>query len=195
MENIKEIISALDFMIWGYIVFKIWEYITPQREMKASEKYIEMLIVGLGIDKVSSKIIEGTIYGKTYVSIVIAVSSPFIFRKILKSNWVKRNIIKTLSPTSWDYYFSTAKYSLVKIHFKDGREPVIGWFGKYSYVSSYPHPQDIYIEAIYKLNGNILGPVKKNTLGILVRFEDVLYIEFIKKTDVNNQENGGVTNG
>jgi len=99
-----------------------------------------------------------------------------------------------LSPTAWDFYFDSSTYSLVKVHFKDGRDPIVGWFGDNSFVSSYPHPQDIYLQAVYKVTDNKLGPLKKNTMGILVRFEEVLYLEFIKKTE-NNNENGGTNNG
>lgn len=195
MENIKEIIGTLDFMIWGYILFKIWEYITPQREMKASEKYIEMLIVGLGIDKVASVIVKNINLDKIYICLLIAISTPFIFIKILENKWIKSKIIKTLSPTAWDFYFNSSTHSLVKVHFKDGSPPIVGWFGESSFVSSYPHSQDIYIQAIYKVTDNKLDSLKKNTMGILVRFEEVLYLEFIKKTESNNNENGGINDG
>ncbi len=191
MENIKDIITTIDFIVWGYISMKIWEFITPQKEMKVSEKYIEMLIIGLGINKISKPVVMLIPVWKIVFSVilpfVLSLVLPFILRKIFEINCVKSRMIKTITPLAWDFYFSKAKPSYIKVHFKDkDREPVVGWFGTSSFASSYPNSQDIYIEGIYTTHGKKLTGIKKNTMGILIKGEEILSIEFIEKN-----QNGG----
>lgn len=187
MENIKDIITTVDFIVWGYISMKIWEFITPQKEMKISEKYIEMLIIGLGIDKMSKLINLYFPIEKLFLSLFFSLLFPFILRWIFEINCIKSRMIKTITPLAWDFYFSKAKPSYIKVHFKDkDREPIVGWFGVNSFASSYPNSQDIYIEGIYTTQGKKLTGIKKNTMGILIKGEEILSIEFIEK----NQSGG-----
>lgn len=182
MGDIKEIIGIIDFIVWGYISLKIWEYITPQKEIKISEKYIEMFVIGLLIDKLSTIIVLHINWSKGLTSFLISVISPLIFKRILEIKFIKNRMIKTIAPLAWDFYFGKASPSIVKVFFKDSeREPVVGWFGENSFASSYPHAQDIYIEGIYTVKDNKLIGIKKNTKGILIRAEEILSIEFITK--------------
>lgn len=182
MENIKEIIGIIDFIVWGYISLKIWEYITPQKEINISEKYIEMFIIGLLIDKFSKFLILHINWSKGWVLLLISIISPLILKKILEIECIKNKMIKTITPLAWDFYFRKASPSIIKVHFKDSsRDPIVGWFGEKSFASSYPNPQDIYIEGIYTVVDNKLTGIKKNTRGILIKGDEILSIEFINK--------------
>ena len=91
---------------------------------------------------------------------------------------------RTLSgfPSAWDYHFSRINEPLwVLVTLKDGSR-VAGEFGKNSFASSEPSERDLYLERAYQFSEeNPWQPVMK-TSGILIKAEEIRYIEFLKDT-------------
>ncbi|SRR6266699_4945091 len=83
-------------------------------------------------------------------------------------------------PTPWDYFFSKQTMACyVLIHFKSGGR-IGGYYGVKSYASEHPEPQQIYLEALWKITeeGRFVEKVP-DTLGAIIRFDECSMIELI----------------
>jgi hypothetical protein len=126
------------------------------------------------------------------IFLLIIFISPFflglIFGVTSQQQLVERGLenlgFRMLSgfPTAWDYKFGRINEPLwVLVTLKDGSE-VVGRFGKNSFASSESSERDLYIESVYQvLEDNPWQPVTA-TSGILIKAEEIRYIEFLKDT-------------
>ncbi len=107
----------------------------------------------------------------------------YISSILLKANWF-RKILKTAyhpTPSGWDYAFGDKKVSYwILFNLKTG-ERIGGLYRGKSFASSYPLPQDIYIEELWKLDdqGRFVGKVDK-TAGCFIKVEDCRFIQFFE---------------
>jgi hypothetical protein len=83
------------------------------------------------------------------------------------------------APTAWDYAFSTPKSRYVRVRLHGGQN-VGGLFGAASFASSYPEPQDLFIEQAWRLDreGSFIEPIPFSE-GILVRHETIEVVELL----------------
>ena len=92
--------------------------------------------------------------------------------------------------TAWDWLFGRKKYLWLWLYLKQkdsGGNPICksGFFGRESYVSTYPYDEGIYLEAVYATDekGMILRDFDENgneipqTKGMLVRGDEIERIE------------------
>ncbi len=108
--------------------------------------------------------------------------------KILKSkrrpfSWVAK-LVRNPIPQPWDWVFgghAGLDPEWIIIHFKNG-DKLGGLFGERSFVSSYPDPEQIYLEKIYPLdeNGNFEDMPFENSRGMIIPCADILAIEFVE---------------
>jgi hypothetical protein len=94
------------------------------------------------------------------------------------------------APRGWDFVFSPRPAALIRGRLRETRVWVGGLFGADSYASGYPEePQDIYLEAAYRMSEN--GEFEKDAndqpipvgSGLLVRWSELESIEiFILET-------------
>ena len=107
----------------------------------------------------------------------------FIFPIIWPCAWavlIRSKLMKGLQlpyPTAWDWFFDSRQPVFMLIHLKSGKA-IGAYYGKNSYASSYPLEGDLYVRAIYELDGKLkfLTPIK-NTRGLLIRKDEYSYIE------------------
>jgi hypothetical protein len=91
---------------------------------------------------------------------------------------------RTLSgfPSAWDYKFSRINEPLwVLVTLKDGSQ-VAGRFGKNSFASSESSERDLYLESVYQLSEDDPWQPVTETSGILIKADEIRYIEFLKDT-------------
>lgn len=83
------------------------------------------------------------------------------------------------TPRAWDFAFAGRDECFVRLRLADGRW-VGGWLGTNSFASSFPQPDDIYIERAWRLDsvGDFVAP-QPGSLGMWVRCDDVDVMEFI----------------
>ncbi len=72
------------------------------------------------------------------------------------------------TPTGWDKVFQDAEECFVRVLNRDGQW-VAGYYGPNSYATSYPEPQQLFLERAYRIskNGVIKEPIE-NSLGVLI---------------------------
>ncbi|MDI6751363.1 MAG: DUF6338 family protein [bacterium] len=99
------------------------------------------------------------------------------FRQLQK--WLGITIISPI-PKAWDSYFSKGIPCWVLITLNDGTK-IGGLWGPDSFVSSFPSPEDIYLETLVEVdeNGNFVE-VKEDTKGALIERDKIKFIEFFK---------------
>ncbi len=84
-------------------------------------------------------------------------------------------------PSAWDYQFSRINEPLwVLVTLKDGSQ-VAGLFGKNSFAaSSESSERDLYLEDVYQLSEDNPWQPVTGTAGVLIKAEEIRYIEFWK---------------
>ncbi|WP_034486860.1 DUF6338 family protein [Actinomadura oligospora] len=87
------------------------------------------------------------------------------------------------TPTAWDQMFRKQGSCFVRVRMKDGSWAG-GWYGKDSYATSYPHPQELYLESAWMMDGEgaFLRRVDGSG-GLFVRSADTDYLEIVRPDD------------
>ncbi len=102
--------------------------------------------------------------------------------KILNSGILAR-ILGVNNPITlpWDYFFlNRDEACFVLIHLKSG-SMIGGLYGLNSFASTFPQPQEVYIEEVWKIDdqGRFLEKLE-NTQGVLIKADECSHIEFYK---------------
>lgn len=90
-------------------------------------------------------------------------------------------------PSAWDFAFSNVRPGWVRILTSDGTW-LGGWFAERSFASSFPHPQEIFIEVGYLLDADGRFTDQETAPGgVFVRCGDIVSVDFIP-AEVNDRE-------
>ena len=102
------------------------------------------------------------------------------------------------TPSAWDFAFGRSTASWVRVRYADGRW-IGGWFGDQSYASSFPNPQEIYVQEGWVIDDegkftNILHAPG----GMIIRCANAVSVDFTpvksdtgrEATDKNEGEAG-----
>jgi hypothetical protein len=90
---------------------------------------------------------------------------------------LRRFTVVDPAPTSWDFAFTGGGPYFVRAKLHDG-ERVGGFYGVGSFASSYPEPQDLFLEEAWRLtlDGAFLERLN-GSRGVLLRREDIEVLE------------------
>lgn len=83
------------------------------------------------------------------------------------------------TPSAWDFAFNGIEPCWVRVLTKDGRW-IGGWFGEASFASSFPDPQEIFIEVGHFLDAD--GTFTERITapgGVFVRCADIVTVDFL----------------
>ncbi len=119
------------------------------------------------------------LYFLVIISIVVAapIMAAFIFSKISKKKWFGKFMINP-TKSAWDSFFSNRESYYVIVTLKNGRK-IGGKYGLNSFSSTYPNPQEIYLQEVWKLNeNNGFEEIVEKTEGILITEQEISTIEF-----------------
>ena len=92
--------------------------------------------------------------------------------------WYKNHFIEPTKST-WDKLFSKREAYWVIITLKSG-EKIAGKYGPNSFTSTYPLPEEIYIENVWELNEkkDKFSDKVDGNLGVLITKDEISYINF-----------------
>lgn len=131
----------------------------------------------------------------TLLVIVPALSAWLLSAKWRRFSIVKegksRTIIRQVNrsrpvPRAWDFAaFEAVTPRFIRIRLESG-EYYGGWYGPSSYISTYPHPRDIFVEAQWRMgaDGSFVEPIA-DSLGFWAPLTDGCVVEWLAEEDVS----------
>jgi hypothetical protein len=199
MDFLKELNSdtigaLLLYVAPGFISLRIWRFLHPGQKTHLAESLIEAVIYSswnyiiavVFVLRFTDRV--EILYGICFI--VFPILWPVGFHYISKIKRVRNRI----TPTSWDYFFNQGTACFILAHMKNGKM-LGGLYGGGSFTSSYPEPADIYLEEVWRIDdaGRFLEKIDR-TAGLLVRFEEIDYLEFFAVDGDDTNENEGESN-
>lgn len=205
-EIIYTIMAAVTFIIPGSIVISITRRVIPKKENEYNTKILEYFIYSFlnffmwsiliydiysNIDswKEHYVLLWLALFMIIFLSpaaialIVIQIDQKDIIRKIC----IYFNLTSLdTDPSAWDFKFKNISSEWVIVTLKNDKI-VSGFLGSLSYISQNEKERDIYISEVFEIDENNKWTRKKNTDGILIKAEEIKYIEFFKE-GVKNEE-------
>lgn len=190
LETIQQIIL---FAIPGFISMKVYGLIVAGERADSSKQVMDCvaysainyglatgiyLLINLLLSLCSLRLPSPFSPWVLFPSVFLTpVAWPLIWLKVLKIKIVKT---QTISPhaTAWDLFFSTKQPAYVLITMKDGKV-IGGWYGEKSGTSTFPNPNQIYLEQVWKIEGRRFIKPFSRTGGIILSCEDFTSIEFL----------------
>jgi hypothetical protein len=95
------------------------------------------------------------------------------------------------TPSAWDFAFGKGEVGWVRVQLEDGRF-LGGYFGGGSFASSFPNPQEIFVEQGWVINDDgTFTDVKHAPNGMIIRCDKALSVDFLGLgTDTEQQTSG-----
>lgn len=190
--QIDKLILFLILFIPGFISIKVYDLLVPGERRDFSKSLYEVIAYSsLNFAALSWLIIlihsgEFYIHHKVWyfillllIMLIIPALWPILFIKLSTSSPIAKYIVHPIRKP-WDYIFRKKEDFWIIVHLKNGRK-IGGRFGANSFASSYPAEEQIYLEAVWKLdeNGKFIESVGRSK-GILILGDEILSIEFFK---------------
>lgn len=125
-------------------------------------------------------------------AVAVPAAAGYLFTRLASTAWWAQLRQRLLSeqwtridprPSAWDAVFGDIRECFVRVRTSE-KIWYAGWFGGESYASSWPDPQNLFVEVAYKIdaNGKIGDPVE-NSSGAFIDCSDAEYIEFLSSPD------------
>ncbi len=163
------IYSFLNFFMWSILIYNIYSNINSWKE-----HYVLLWLTLLMIIFLSPVAIA---------LIVIQIAQKDVIRKICI--YFDLTSVDT-EPSAWDFKFKNISSEWAIVTLKNDKI-ISGFLGSLSYISQNEKERDIYISEVFEIDENNKWTRKKNTDGILIKAEEIKYIEFFKE-GVKNEE-------
>lgn len=120
-------------------------------------------------------------YALLFFAIILSpIIGAYLSYKFSSSKWYRNHFIEP-NKSTWDNFFSMRESYWVIITLKNG-EKIAGKYGVNSFASTYPLPEEIYIEDVWKLNesNNKFQHKIDMNKGVLITKDEISYINFYK---------------
>lgn len=207
MEVLYPVILAIAFIIPGFIITSIKNKVIPCRNKEYNMKIINFFVysflnlflwsIPIYLMFKDLSFCQNHFFMTWLILLIIIFISPtaialviiFINESEKIKTWFSNlniNIIEP-EPSAWDFKFSNMSSKWVIVTLKDDKI-IAGFMGSDSCASSNENDRDLYINEVYKIIDGKWEKVK-NTNGILIKQEEIKYIEFF-----NTKQKGGKSN-
>ncbi len=177
--------SAVFHLLFAPLTYHIWS--TYWKDISQGREVSPWLWVALSI----YVLIPGLL---GFYSGLATLKAEFDLRKLY--GWTRYIMGRTQNLQAWDFLFGRKDLNgWIRFRTKEGIF-LGGYYGKGSYVSGYPEPQDIYLNGLAEidsLTGEFNLDEEGNPIllgsGLLLRWDEVEYLEF-KESEIRRQNNG-----
>lgn len=203
IESFEMLFCVIAFLAPGFILFYIRAKFVPQKQEDTTAFILRYLFYSITLHLLCSPIVYCILKNNYHVehpfrTLVIAVSLiillPIIIGSMLgiiqQKGWDKLffnkigiNTIHT-TPTAWDYKFSSIdKHEWIIVTTTENKK-FLGYFGSGSFASSEALERDLYFQKLYIRNADDTDWIENgNNAGILIRYDNIKYLEFLKVSD------------
>ena len=150
--------------------------------------FIAILLLGYRKDKLNQtkKSIIGITITEVLIFLAISYGLGVVTGYIHNTYYFDINLIE-LEPSAWDYKFSKIEAEWVIVTLTDD-SVIAGFMGGLSFASSNEGERDIYINEVYKIDDDNNWKIQTDTNGILIKAENIKYIEFFKRKEKENEQ-------
>ncbi len=196
--NIQTLTLFLYFIVPGFVAMQVYDLLVPTSRRNFNEAVINIVtysFINLALlSPVINWVEESRSGWRWLVWYFCLFGSPtllaLIWYGLRKSNLLKGRLVHP-TPTGWDHFFKKGEACWILFHMKDGTH-IGGYFAGNSLASSFPNPQDVYVEKAYyvqEINNELefTEPVP-NTRGLIIPMQECQYIEMYKMEGVDYGE-------
>ncbi|MEA2530294.1 MAG: hypothetical protein QOG89_1938 [Thermomicrobiales bacterium] len=159
--------SCLNFALWGWLLLVVpdldnWKgYVEEHRGLVIASWIIFLLVAPV-------------VWGMLAAFLVKKVGLKWLFKRFALD-------YRDPTPRAWDYYFGRQQPAWVRVTLTNGTM-LGGLLGPHSYASSFPSPEDLYLEVVYPIDQH--GVFAPNSTpksdGVWIQGSQISYLEFIK---------------
>jgi hypothetical protein len=179
----------IGFVVPGFIALKAYDLISPSEQKDSTKQIVDavtyscinyaiMLFPIYLVESYSLKTSHSLLYVSfyTYTILINPILLVWGFYKLRQQEWfMKIAPHPTLKP--WDFVFSKRKTYWIVVTLKNGQK-IGGLYAGDSFVSSYPAPEQIYLEEEWVLNEDGGFDRKATrTAGIIILGSEICCIE------------------
>ncbi|MGD1335891.1 DUF6338 family protein [Vibrio harveyi] len=199
--EMDKLVIFIGFVIPGFISIKVYDLLHPSEVMDSTKKLIEAVtyscfnyavltipiyLVESGDWKSNYPWLYGLFYG--FVLFFFPIVVAFILSKLRQCDFVQN---KAPHPVKmpWDFVFKQRQWYWVIVQLKDGSK-VGGKYAGNSFTSSYPAPEQIYLEEKWVIDeDDSFVRVRGGSAGVLIAADQISTIElFVYDTGENDDE-------
>ena len=188
--NITDILLFSVFFVPGFVYLKAYRLFFAETRTDFSKDFYE----AIGVSFLNAIIFAWPLYKMhseafyevypiiyypsiVFVLIIIPALEAFAFFFCSQKKWFSSILVSPVKGV-WDPFFSKRESYYVIVTLKNGRK-IAGKYGKDSYSSTYPHPKELYLQEVWKLNEkNGFEKIVPKTEGILISDNEISTIEF-----------------
>ena len=179
------------FFVPGFVSVKIWSLLVPSEHRSMADHAVEVLSFGcinfailFWLVAIAIKMehwAQYLIYGA--ILFLFPMIWPLIVKTILYSDFLRGRIVHP-TPKAWDAFFQRGQPCFILVHLKSGQY-VGGLYSGNSFASSFPNPEDLYIEELWKMSrtGKFIEPMP-DTKGLLISHDAIDFLELFKTSQM-----------
>lgn len=184
------------FMMPGFICMKVYSLLYPMQIRDFNQNILDSITYSCVIYGFNSVFILLVEYLKQsysfpilysifyfYIIFISPVALAYIWVRFRESEWLRELNIAHPDNSPWDFVFKTRTACWVIITLNDSTK-IYGKYGSGSFVSSYPHEPQIYLNECWHPNEK--GGFKekhKASAGIIILSKDIRSVELFEDED------------
>ncbi|HAS6885137.1 hypothetical protein J4H56_02005 [Vibrio alginolyticus] len=198
--ELDKLVIFIAFVIPGFISIRVYELLHPSELLESSKKLIEAVTYSCMnyalafapiyfIETSDLKASNPVVYGFFYVFILFIepILVAYCYSIIRQTNWLQDNAPHPVK-MPWDFVFKQRQWYWVIIELKGGGK-IAGKYAGKSFSSSYPAPQQIYLEERWVLDeDDSFTRVRSGSAGVLISSDEISNIEFFVYNKGDNDE-------
>lgn len=184
------------FMMPGFICMKVYNLLYPMQVRDFNQSILDSITYSCVIYGFNSVFILLVEYLKLslsfpvlysffyfYVIFISPVALAYVWVCLRESDWLRKLNIAHPDNSPWDFVFKTRTACWVIITLNDSTK-IYGKYGSGSFVSSYPHEPQIYLDECWHPNEEGgFGKKHKASAGIIVLSKDIRSVELLEDED------------
>lgn len=201
--NVQNLPLLLFLIVPGFIAQRAFDLVIPTERRDFGNSFLDVIsysFVNLAIwflpyfgltglqDNLPAAIFYPLFFLLIFVVVFLSPLAIAYWYYVARVEGFLRGTTMHPSPTAWDYFFDSGKIYWVKFYLTNG-EQIGGFYGKNSFVSTFPNMQQIYVEELYALeeDGSFKQESLEGTNGAIINRENCDYIEFLAVQETATQ--------
>lgn len=182
----------LTMVVPGFVSLKVWDLLVPSERRDFSKSLVDAvaysainfallfwLVAYVSRPDLFKESLFGYLTGHFLLLFAFPVFWPVALLWLMRTKFVSRFVVDPIQKP-WDFVFAKREPAWVIIHLRNGGV-IGGRYGARSFASSFPAPEQIYLEEIWALDErrNFVHRIER-TKGVIVLGEDILAVEFFE---------------